>query len=116
MTAIIFGASGQDGYYLKSFLEEQQIKVIAIARSEGFIKVDLTNFNEVGAIINVHKPAFIFHLAANSTTKHTAWKENHDTISTGSINILEAVKQYAPACKIFLSGSGLQFQNKGEPI
>lgn len=116
MTAIIFGASGQDGFYLKALLQKNNINVIGVARSEGFLKVDLTSFNDVSAFIQKFTPDFIFHFAANSTTSHEAWQENHDTISTGSINILEAVKQFAPGCKVFLSGSGLQFKNNAVPI
>lgn len=116
MTAIIWGAAGQDGYYLTSLLEQQGIKVIGISRSGDFIKADLTSFEEVSNIVKTHKPDYIFHLAANSTTRHFAWKENHDTISTGSAHILEAVKEFAPNCKVFLSGSGLQFINEGNRI
>jgi GDPmannose 4,6-dehydratase len=42
--------------------------------------------------------------------------ENHETIGTGCLNILEAVKQHSPHSKVFLSGSGLQFLNTGIPI
>jgi GDPmannose 4,6-dehydratase len=42
--------------------------------------------------------------------------ENHQTISTGTFNILEAVKQFSPQTKVFISGSGLQFINQDKPI
>ena len=116
MTAIIWGAGGQDGFYLKELLLKEGFHVIGISRSEGFINVDLDNYEAVSRFIKDSSPSYIFHLAANSTTRHAAWKENHDTISTGSLNILEAVKEFAPACKVFLSGSGLQFINAGKPI
>lgn len=116
MTAIIWGAGGQDGYYLTALLEQQGISVVGIGKSDGLIKVDLTNFEEVCHLIKKHQPHYIFHLAANSTTRHRAWKENYDTISTGSIHILEAVKEFVPNCKVFLSGSGLQFLNESKPI
>src|SRR4030095_15126361 len=32
------------------------------------------------------------------------------------INILEVLKEFSPATKIFLSGSGLQFKNTGKPV
>ena len=64
----------------------------------------------------VSQSDYIFHLAANSTTHHDAIFENHETISTGSFNILEAVRLYSPNSKVFISGSGLQFENKNIPI
>ena len=42
--------------------------------------------------------------------------ENYQTIVTGTLNILEAVKTISPSTKIFIAGSGLQFKNEGRPI
>jgi GDPmannose 4,6-dehydratase len=116
MNAIIFGAGGQDGFYLSRLLTEKEIIVTGVSRSENFLQTDITNFNEVADLIRENKPDYIFHLAANSTTRHDVWKENHDIISTGSLNILEAVRNRSPHTKVFLSGSGLQFKNSGNPI
>jgi GDPmannose 4,6-dehydratase len=116
MTVIIWGCNGQDGYYLSALLKQKGIKLIGVGQSEDTVKTDITKFKEVGQLIKDSQPDFIFHFAANSTTNHSAWKENHDTISTGSLNILEAVKEYSKHTKVFLSGSGLQFQNTGSPI
>ena len=116
MKAIIWGAAGQDGYYLTQLLKQRNIDVIGVSRSQNFIHIDSTDFNQVGNLIKEHKPQYIFHFAANSTTQHSAWQENHNVISTGTMNILQAVKEYSPDTKVFLSGSGLQFKNKGLPI
>jgi len=116
MNAIIFGASGQDGFYLTQLLEQQGVSVIGVSRSGGFLNVDISDFGQISDLIKKYKPAFIFHLAANSTTRHDAIFENHETIATGTLNILEAVHQYSPETKVFISGSGLQFENKGVPI
>ncbi len=116
MTTIIFGAAGQDGIYLTQLLQGKQCKVIAVSRSINEGTSVISSFEKVCLLVKENKPAYIFHLAANSTTNHNAWQQNHETISTGSINILEAVKQYSPGTKVFLSGSGLQFKNTGLPI
>lgn len=115
--AIIFGASGQDGIYMKKLCEKQNIIPITIARSEGFdYKGNVNNAIFVEEIIKKTSPDFIFHLAANSTTRHEALFENHETISTGTLNILENVKKYSPQTKVLITGSGVQFENKGLPI
>lgn len=116
MTAIIFGANGQDGFYLTQLLEKLQYKVVGISRSGDFLHTDITDYQEVSDLIKEHVPDFIFHLAANSTTRHDALFENHATIATGTLNILEAVKNFSPGSKVFISGSGLQFKNGNRPI
>ena len=114
--AIIFGASGQDGYYLTNLLHSLNIDVVSVSRSEGFINTDISNYQQVADLINEYKPDYVFHFAANSTTKHTVIFENNTTIVTGTLNILEAVKNYSPNCKVFISGSALQFKNNNLPI
>ena len=116
MTAIIFGANGQDGFYLTQLLEQQDVSVIGVSRSGGFLNIDISDFGQVCDLVKKYRSDYIFHLAANSTTRHDAIFENHETIATGTLNILEAVNQYSPETKVFISGSGLQFENKGIPI
>jgi GDPmannose 4,6-dehydratase len=113
-TAIIFGVNGQDGFYLSMLLQKLEYTIIGISRNGS--NTDLTNFESVGELVKNNTPDYIFHLAANSTTRHDALFENHATISTGTFNILEAVKIYSPKTKVFISGSGLQFVNTEKPI
>ncbi len=116
--ALIFGARGQDGYYLAEVLRSSGVESIGVSRSPGgdWLVGDLADRATVAALIEEHRPAYVFHLAANSTTRHDALFENHETIATGTLNILEAVKIVSPQTKVFLSGSGLQFENRGRPI
>ena len=116
MKAIIFGANGQDGFYLKELLQQMNCEVIGISRNGGFLQIDIASYTAVSEIIAREQPDFIFHLAANSTTRHDALFENHSTISTGTLNILESVKTQSPLTKVFISGSGLQFKNEDRPI
>jgi GDPmannose 4,6-dehydratase len=116
MKAIIFGANGQDGFYLTQLLKNEAVDVVGVSRSGDFLKTDIANFEEVSVLIKNEQPDFIFHLAANSTTSHLALFENHKTIATGTLNILEAVKLFSAHTKVFISGSGLQFVNEGKPI
>ncbi len=116
MTVIIFGAGGQDGFYLNKLLTGLQIEVITISRKSALITGDVSNYQFVESVIKKYQPAFVFHFAANSTTQHFALFENHESISTGTINILESVRLYSPTTKVFLSGSAMQFKNTGKPI
>ena len=117
MKAIIFGVNGQDGFYLNKLLQQNNIKVIGVSRnSENWVKGDVSNIQEVENLIKQVKPDYVFHFAANSTTKHDALFENHQSIFTGSLNILEACYKHSRLTRIFLSGSAVQFLNNGSPI
>lgn len=115
--AIIFGISGQDGYYLHKLLLGQGIEVIGVSRqNRNYTIGEISDRFFVENLIRKHQPDFIFHFAANSTTNHQAIFDNYDAISTGTLSILESVYNHSPKTKIFLSGSGLQFVNTGHPI
>lgn len=116
MKAIIFGANGQDGYYLSQLCQDKGINTKCISRSGNFVLGDVSNYTFVEQIIKEYQPNYIFHLAAKSTTRHEALFENHETISTGTLNILEATYRQSIHSKVFIAGSGVQFHNDGNPI
>jgi GDPmannose 4,6-dehydratase len=116
MKAIIFGANGQDGYYLNKRLLALNCEVTGVSRTGSWHHADVADYSAVESLIKTVQPDFVFHLAANSTTRHDVQFENHATICNGTLNILESVKLHAPGAKVFLSGSGLQFENNGTPI
>lgn len=116
MKAIVFGAGGQDGFYLSALLERRSIQVIGVSRTTGEHRGDVRNRSFVDELIRIERPDYIFHLAANSTTRHDVIFENHETISTGTLNILEAARRHRSEAKVFIAGSAMQFLNIGEPI
>lgn len=116
MRAIIFGAKGQDGQYLSRLLDQMSVEWVGISRTTGTSGTNLASYEEVSDLVNKYRPDYIFHFAANSTTHHSAWKENHEAISTGTLNILEAVREFSVSTRVFVTGSGLQFQNNNRPI
>lgn len=116
MKALIFGANGQDGYYLHELCKLKGIESVGVSRTGDWVRGDVARYDQVKQLVREHLPVYVFHVAANSTTRHDAIFENHETISTGTINILEAVKCYSPTTKVFITGSGLQFKNNGRPI
>ena len=113
---IIFGASGQDGYYLGQQCRERGLEVIGISRSASDAQRSITDFSFIQNLISKARPRFIFHLAASSTTRHDAVLDNLGSVIVGTYNILEAVKLHSPDSRVFITGSGLQFHNTGQPI
>ena len=116
MKAIIFGASGQDGFYLSALLREKGIESIGVSRHGQSGKVDVSRFDEVERLIRDIQPDYVFHLAACSSTRHDVLFENHQTISSGALNVLESVRRHSPGARVFLAGSAVQFRNDGEII
>lgn len=116
MKALIFGANGQDGHYLNELCNLNGIETIGVSRTGDWLTGNVACYEQVEKLVLVHQPTYVFHVAANSTTRHDALFENHETISTGTLNVLEAVKRHCPGARVFITGSGLQFKNAGSPI
>lgn len=113
MKAIIFGSNGQDGFYLTEKLVKLEINVIGISSTDN---IEISNYSQIVSLIKSHLPEYIFHFAAISNTKHDTLSTNKRVIVDGALNLMEAVKNYSSGTKIFISGSGLQFENNGMPI
>ncbi len=116
MKAIIFGSNGQDAFFLNQLLEKNAIEVINVSRRNAIVIGDVSDYNFVYDVIKKHSPEYVFHLAASSSTNHSFLFENNQSISNGTINLLEAVRVVSPSSKVFLSGSAMQFKNDGFPI
>lgn len=117
MSVLIFGASGQDGQYLTRLCRDRGMDVVGCARSPGpWLRGDVSRLADVERLIGEYRPRHIFHLAASSTTQHSALFENHATVSTGTLNVLETARRLVPDARVFIAGSGVQFANLGQPI
>src|SRR5882672_5220043 len=116
MNALVLGANGQDGPYLIEALRARGIEAKGFSRSGAWERLDVADRAAVAAAIAAARPDYVFQLAARSTTRHEALLENHATISTGALNVLEAVRAHAPEARVFIPGSGVQFRNDGRPI
>ncbi|HVV53609.1 MAG TPA: GDP-mannose 4,6-dehydratase [Polyangia bacterium] len=116
MRALVFGANGQDGPYLVEALGAKGIEAVGVSRAGPWRRGDVGDRADVEAAVREVRPGYIFQLAASSTTRHEALYDNHAAIATGALNVLESARLHAPEARVFLAGSGLQFENVGEPI
>jgi GDPmannose 4,6-dehydratase len=105
VTALIFGANGQDGPYLLEALQEKGVETVGVSRSGPWKHADVSAREDVERLVREVRPDYVFQLAANSTTRHDATFENHG-----------AVRLHCPTARVFIPGSGLQFRNTGAPI
>ena len=114
--AIIFGAAGQDGYYLRNLLLEKGWKAAPFDARGRAIPLDVADASAVDRWIRTCQPARIFHLAAHSTTSLEAGSDNFRAIALGAWNILSSAWRHVPRARVLVAGSGLQFRNRGRPI
>lgn len=117
-SALIFGVTGQDGWYLSRICSREGVAVYGVSRSggDGWVKGDVGDRRFVDDVIRELRCDYTFHLAADSTTRHEALFRNVNAIVSGSTNILEASLRHAPNSKVFLAGSALQFESGGELV
>jgi GDPmannose 4,6-dehydratase len=123
-TVIISGIGGMDGAYLARFLLQNNYRVIGILRRSSnnnaerlrtikgspnlhLVYGDVTDPASMNLLINNFQPDEFYHLAANSFVA-TSWNSPSHYIETntiGTINCLEALRQYKKDCKFYFAGS-----------
>ena len=113
--ALIFGAERSGRALPRGGLPRRGGHAIGVSRRA--LPAAATSRGEQVLAPGPRAPAWpIFQLAAASTTRHDALFENHETISTGALNVLEAARLHAPSARVLIVGSGVQFANTGAPI
>ncbi len=127
-TAVIFGVTGQDGYYLSKLLLEKQYNVLGVCRRtstpntsriDGLIKHnglrvvqgDITDFGSVYDIISNHKPDEIYNLAAQSHvgTSFDQPSLTWDITAKGCLNILEIIRKSDHEHRFYQASSSEMF-------
>ncbi len=120
MDALIIGAGGFAGSYLIQELVSHGLHVGATKLSHEHISsslcdvfdLDILYQNEIRRLLEAHRPAQIYHLAAQSSVA-ASWKQPELTIDInlkGALHLLEAVRSiehYYP--RILLIGSGEEY-------
>lgn len=104
---LITGIAGFVGKHLRDYISG--MKNIEV---QGFDKeIDIRDGQSVKRIIKKHKPNKIFHLAAQSSAS-LSYQNPQGTFEInviGTINLLEAIKQFNSDSKILLIGSSTQY-------
>lgn len=118
--ALIIGAAGFVGAYLiEELLRETdwELHVTKIPRESIENKdvvvhdLDIMDPQQVENILNLTKPDYIFHLAAQSSVA-LSWKNPNLTVDInikGTINVLETIKNSSLRPRILLIGSGEEY-------
>lgn len=131
-TALITGISGQDGAYLAQLLLGQGYRVVGTSRDAemtGFTNLKrlgvrdhvqtqsmvLNDFRSVIQALKRWEPDEIYNLAGQSSVALSFEQpvETLDSIASGTINLLEAVRMMNPAIRLYNASSSECFGNTG---
>jgi GDPmannose 4,6-dehydratase len=123
-TAIVTGATGQDGSYLIELLLSKGYKVIGTKRRTSLIntsridhvfnnpnfKLEYYDLNDNGSIyrlIHQYQPDEIYNIAAQSHVKVSFELVEHsvDSVALGPMRILEAIRNINPKIKFYQASS-----------
>lgn len=131
-TALICGISGQDGSYLAKFLLDRGYAVAGTSRDEqmsDFPNLDrlgireqvslasmaINDFRSVLQVMARFKPDEIYNLAGQSSVGLSFEQpvETLESISVGTLNILEGIRFLNPAIRLYNAGSSECFGDTG---
>ncbi|AEK19268.1 GDP-mannose 4,6-dehydratase [Methanococcus maripaludis X1] len=128
--ALVTGITGQDGYFLTKLLLEKDYEVHGIVRRnsqnslgnlESLNESDLQNVNIhwgditdnlfIDTVISKIKPEEIYHLAAQSFVGFSFEnpKFTYDVNISGTLNIINAVKEYSSTSKLYFAATSELF-------
>jgi GDPmannose 4,6-dehydratase len=132
--ALVIGISGQDGAYLAKFLLDKGYEVhgssrdhetaslknlvrVGVRDAVKMHSVSLADFRSVLATLQQVQPDEIYNLAGQTSVglSFTYPVETFESISVGTINLLECLRLLKSRAKLYNAGSSECFGNTGDP-
>lgn len=106
--ALVTGGSGFVGRHLIKQLEKNGVEVIDFSLREG---ADILNYELVRNILDIHRPDYIYHLAAQAYVPESFLDPSRamNVNIMGSLNILEAVRRLGITPRILLAGTSEEY-------
>jgi len=116
--ALVTGSQGFVGRYLRKELEENGYEVIGLNLhpEDKAVQADLLDVDALAKAVRETAPDVVFHLAGQANVA-LSWKIPQRTMEVnlvGAINLMEAVRAYAPSIRMVMVGSSDQYGNLGE--
>lgn len=120
MKALIIGGGGFVGPYLAAHLIRDLAWEVTVTKTEketldipdaAVMNLDILDCGQIEKLLNTVRPAYIFHLAAQSSVQ-LSWKNPGLTIDVnikGSVNLLDAVRHMDYKPRVLLIGSGEEY-------
>jgi GDPmannose 4,6-dehydratase len=125
--ALITGITGQTGSYMADLLLEKGYEIHGIIRRSSNFNTgriepisrfnlyqgDITDSGRISELVHKIQPDELYHFAAQSHVKSGFDQPlyTQETIVDGTLNLLEAVRNFCPKTKIYYAGSSEMFGN-----
>lgn len=132
MKALICGVSGQDGSYLAKLLLEKGYEVVGTSRDSmmapfsslvrlgirhqvRLVSMAINDFRSVLTVIDSHRPDEIYNLAGQTSVGLSFEQpvEAMESITQGTLNMLEAIRFVDPAIRFYNAGSSECYGDTG---
>lgn len=132
LNIIVTGCTGQDGSHMVDYLLKNTnatvfggVRRLSVNNHENIkhlnntnnrfhlINFDLTDSHAISRTVEMLQPKYFINFAAQSFVA-SSWdfaKQTWQTNSTAVLDILEAIRQYAPHCRMYNAGSSEEFGN-----
>ena len=135
-TAIVSGAGGQDGSYLVELLLGKGYEVHGFDVDDGSLRrlteilspredqdnlvlyhADVTSPTEMSRLVSTVQPVEVYNLAAQTRVDISFVEPlvTVQSITAGTVNLLEAVRKFRPSCRFFQASSSEMFGNTEAP-
>lgn len=128
MKALITGVTGQDGSYLAESLLQDGMIVYGLMRRSSVdnttriahlldhdcfrvVRGDLTDALSIYRVVDETRPDEVYNLGAMSHVRISFDQPSYtyDTITTGTLNLLEAIRRFAPQAHFYQASSSEMF-------
>ena len=132
-TAVICGISGQDGAYLAQLLLQKGYRVVGTARDAQMssfgnlerlgirsqvtvVSMAINDFRSVLQVLSKYEPAEVYNLAGQSSVGLSFEQpvETLESISVGTLNLLEVIRFLNCNIRFYNAGSGECFGDTGD--
>ncbi|MFD0676211.1 MULTISPECIES: GDP-mannose 4,6-dehydratase [unclassified Paenibacillus] len=114
---LVTGSSGFVGSYMVEHLEKKDVELIIASRSvknptkHNNVELDMNDKESIIKVLKKFKPTHIINLAGQSSVG-LSWKHKQTTFQVntfGTMNLLDAVLEYTPNCRILSVGSSEEY-------
>jgi GDP-4-dehydro-6-deoxy-D-mannose reductase len=105
-------------YATRRYHLSRRDKVLHLPNSINWIDCDITDSVSVNKLVDAVRPDFCLHMASESFVS-PSWNHPNRYMNVnyhGTVNILEAIKNFSPSCKILIPGSGEEYGEVNESL
>ncbi|MDM5337857.1 NAD-dependent epimerase/dehydratase family protein [Fictibacillus enclensis] len=114
---LITGAGGYTGLHASRYFSYKGWDILCVSRSAG-VSCDVTDAGKLETLVSDYCPDYCLHLAAVNSVP-VSWTSPQTSIAVnvmGTLHLFEAIRKFAPGCRIVVTGSILEKSLQSEEL